>query len=1194
MALRLFLHCRGVMPLLLRTKSFRIMKLAALLVTISLQVSAFSSGQVTLSLKDAPLEKAFDAIKVQTGMYFFYLLEDVVRAKKVTLSVRNVAVDVALAKILDGQNLTFKIDGRNIFIKKVKATLPKKSLVDVAPADTTASTLNVSGKVTNPKGEPIAGATVSVKGSRKATSTDNAGNFFLESVDGKATLMVSNVGYEPKIVKVSSYSPLSVQLQLAVVEMKTVTISTGYQKISSERFVGSYSQLDSAEFHRRAGMNIIDRLDGTVTGVLFNKKGEFRPIQIRGISSLGGGGISSLEPLIVVDNFPMDSRFSLDNINPNDVENVTILKDAAATSIWGARAGNGVIVITTKKGKYNKALQVSIQSNITLVDRPDLYYTPRVSSSDFIDIEKELFAKDFYQDKINNTYFWPIVSPVVEILEKQRTNQITSAEAAKQMDVLRNLDLRNDLGKYVYQRALKQQHYVNISGGSNGVSYNMSVGYNHSIPGIKGSKGDQQYTIAAGSLFRPLKNLEIQARINYTQTENKSSLFTLRAPYPYLQLADASGNALAVPYQIRSAYLDTLSDNDLFDWSYRPLDEIRFANNVSTTRQINLNVGLTYRLTNWLSANIDYQHINQTISGRNIYSLKTYYARDLINRYYNPDPSVNPELRHPVPVAGILFLTNSQSFNHNFRASLSFNKSWGDHQINALVGQDIQETRGSTNTNQLYGYNEQNDSYRTNMDYFTYYPMTYASFPGASGQIPNGEYYLAQPTNKFVSFYTNASYTFQDRYTIYASARRDGANVFGVNTNNRWKPLWSVGSKWQLSKEKFFDVKWIPLLALRVAYGYSGNVSNELSGKQTIFYSSTPASFTNLPYAFSETPNNPELKWEKVQQLNLGLDFNLLKGRVSGSIEVFYKKSTDLIAKYPFDPTSGTSLFPINSASLKGRGFEFNLYTRNTNGAVKWSTSFGLSHAKTIVTKVYSGGFKAIDFITYNINAAEGRLAYAVSSYRWAGLDPITGDPRGYLDGKVSKDYYAIFFDSIDHQKYHGSAIPLYSSFVTNYFNWKNLTLSFTITGRFNYYFRKPVLNISHTGEMVGTSYTNDYYKRWQKPGDESFTNIPSVLYPTPSDGYGRDQFYEGAEINVVRGDNIRMQDIRLQYQWNAHAHSRFPFKSAQLFLYPNNLNLILWRADKSSLDPDFSGSSSDPTAAPPPKTWTVGLNLTF
>ncbi len=1173
----------------------RVMRLLILFMLAGLMhvAAATYSQTVTIKGRNLTLAEVFKAITAQTGYEVGGYGNVLQSAKSVTVDFENLALPEAMVEILKGQQLDYAIEDKTIILRKKGAMSRSGAMPRVSENALPQDLLTITGKVTDTAGNRFLNATVKIKGTERATFTDRNGEFTLSQVAKDATIVISHIGYITQELPAAVNMAVILQFATSDLEEVAVTINTGYQNISKERFVGSYAKLDSAAFHRRAGMNILDRLDGTVPGLLFNKKarGGQQPIQIRGISTLGGGSTASslFDPLIVVDNFPMDERFSLDNLNPNDVLDVTVLKDAAATSIWGSRAGNGVIVITTKKGAYNKPIQTTVSSNITLVNKPDLFYVNRVSPSDFIDIEMSLFEAGFYNANLNNNFTWPVVSPVVEILERQRKNTITEAEATAQINALRGHDLRNELNRYVYRQAIQQQHHVGISGGSQNLSYDLSVGYNPILNNVQGSSGDQQYTINTGVSYRPFKNFDIQSKITYGNGVIRSAPFArLDNPYPYLQLADAAGNPIPVPHRIRTQYLDTLNAN-LLDWRYRPLDEIRHYDNTVQNQFTMFSTSLNYRITPWLSASASFQHMVDVGSGRQVFNEETFFTRSEINYFTNPTTS-DANLRHPVPRGGIVDLDHSRNLRQDARATLSANKTWGQHDLSLMAGSDISEATGVRSANRLYGYNASNGSYRSNIDFFNEYPWYYATFTGAMSTIPFRNEFSSAPTIRSVSFYGNGSYTFNEKYTLYGSARRDGANVFGVSINNRWKPLWSIGGKWQLSKESFFQVHWIDQLSLRGSFGYSGNTSNTAPTRLTISYNSTPAQFTNLIYASPGSGNNPELRWEQVGQTNIAADFSFFKNRLSGSLDLFQKISKDLISPYPIDPTRGVMQFPLNAASLKGRGFELTLQSRNLTGLVQWNTNAAVSLARTVVTEVHNSGLIAQDFTADGPNSSVDRLAFAMGSYRWAGLDPQTGDPMGYFQGEISTNYSAIANDSIGNQVYHGSSVPLYSAFFGNSVSYKGITLSFNLTGRFNFYFRKPALEISHTGRMVSNTYTAEYYQRWQQPGDEAFTDIPSMMYPVPSNMALRYAFYQSAEIHVMRGDNIRVQDIQLNYRLNNQKITqRFGIQNIDFFVYPNNLNIVLWRAAKTNWDPDYDGGQSL-MHGPTPRTWTFGF----
>lgn len=1168
------------------TKTLRIMKLAAFfLFTAAMHVSAkgLTQEKITLSLKNAPLEKVFDAIENQSGFVFIYKNETV-KDKKVSIQVTNASLAEALNECLKGQALSYSIVGRSVAIKTVhkETGLAENAAANAPPL------IDVKGKVLNEKGDPVEGVTVRVKGTEKFTLTDKNGEFSLVTVERDAILLFTHITMEAFELKVSGQTELLIKLKTKVSALGevTVTVNTGYQQVSKERFVGSVSTLDNETYNRRPGMDILSRMDGLMPGILFDKKSthnsQLQNIQIRGLSTLKlNPSAANTQPLVVVDNFPF--KQDLSTLNPNDIESINILKDAAATSIWGAQAGNGVIVITTKKGKYNQPFRASFSSSLTAQSKPDQYFFPQMSVPDFIDAEIFLFNQGKYDNDLANVSSWPVLSPVVEMLANRRAGKISAQDSAVQINAFKSMDARRDLDKWVYRNGFIQQHYLNLNGGNNVFNYSLSGGYNKSLNSVKNSKPDDQFTLNTNAGIRVTKDLDIATGINYSQANAKSTNFNLPSPlYPYAQVADEQGNALALPNKIRVAYLDTVGGGKLLDWKYRPLEETKLADNKTTTQFIQISTAVSYKITKWLNARFNYQYNKQTINNNNYHSLQSFYTRDLINRFTNLSQA-SLDLRNPVPIGAILETNRSEVISQNLRGQLDFTKTlFNDHTINGLIAIERSEARSDANQAKFYGYNNETGVYKSSMNYQTFYP-TYNNT--GTQTIPVGSYISPEANRRFVSYVGNISYSYRGRYTLYGSARKDGSNVFGVNTNKRWKPLWSTGASWDISEEKFYNLKWISSLRLKASYGFSGNPTNA-SGLPTITYSTSPAQLTNLPLANINDAPNPNLRWEKVGMVNVGVEFTALNKRLSGSFDIFKKKSTDILGDYPTAPNTGIPTYSANVASLEGHGFELSLFSKNIDRAIKWQTGFNLSHAKTIVTKVFYDKYRAFDFIEYSVNAAPGKVAYGLASFRWAGLDHATGNPQGYLGNKTSTDYTAILNDSLGNQVFNGSAIPLYFGNISNSISWKNFTLSANITYRLQFYYRKPTISYNQLAD--GWSGNPDYSLRWQKPGDEAATMVPSFVYPID---VNRDLFYQYSEVNVKRGDNVRLTDIGLSYNWNAK-NEKSPIKNFQIYLSANNMNVVLWKKDKSDYDPDITGG--DAFITPPLKMWSARIAVGF
>ena len=1165
-------HCKAILYGLAKPKNLLVMKLTILLLTVaSLQLSAKTYSQtVSLSLKDATIQKVFKEIQTQTGYRFIYSEDILKKAKNVNIQVSNERLEKVLALCFKGQQLTYALAEKYIIVRgKSEEKEPPRLLKT-----------DVKGRVINEEAKPVL-ATVSVKGTDIRTATNEYGEFELKGIDEQATLVFTGVNIETQEINLNGRTELIVNAKTKIGEMDVVqVVSTGYEELPKERATGSFQKIDNELIDRSIAPNILDRLVGITSSLVSDKLRLGRPsgISIRGISTLTQ---AIMDPLIVVDNFPYEG--SIDNINPNDIESVTVLRDAAASSIWGVRAGNGVIVITTKKAKFNQPLRVSFNSNFNITERPDLFAMPVMKSSDFIDVEQFLFDKGFFNSTISNTSNRPILSPVVEILVKKKNGVITADEAAGQIDALRNNDVRNDYLKYVYRKAFSQQYSLNVTGGNQDINYLFSVGYNKNQDNLI-RNGSDRITLRSVTTLRPVRNLEIQLGVWLTkiskQNNNPGNIepSTDKSLYPYARLTDESGNPAVIEKDYRGLYTDTAGGGALLNWKYKPLDEIYLADNTSKQFDALTNIGIKYKFSTWLSAEVKYQYEKAMGSNQNLRNVETYLTRDWINRYTQINGSTVTRI---IPYGGILDLANSDLTAHAMRGQINVDRTWNHkHRLASITGGEIRQAQNVYQTNRTYGYNEDNMTAAI-VDLVNRYPI-YGNLAGAAPIPPNISF--SDKLNRIVSVYANASYTYDNRYVLSASARRDASNLFGVSSNNKWQPLWSAGLSWNISNEAFYKSEIIPYLKFRLSYGYAGNVNSALSALTTLTYTSVNTlGWTTLPYNMVSRPPNKGLRWEKVGTTNVGIDFGLKNQVLSGNIEYYFKKSDDLISGVPSDPTTGFSSLMRNAATLHGNGVDIMLNSKIFNKVFKWNVNLLFSYNRSIVKK-YLNEVRLSSYAgdAFSIKPILGENPYSVISYKFAGLDPVTGEPIGYLDKELSKDYNSIISKvTRDDLVLHGSAIPLYTGGLMNTISYKNISLSFNITGKWSYYFMRNT--ISYSALYSGWIGHKDFERRWQKPGDEAFTNIPAMPYPVNS---RMDQFYRESEAVVERGDHIRLQDIRLSFSVDKTNFRHFFLRNLQVYIYASNLG-ILWRANKAGLDPDI------PTDVPPiPRSLAIGCKL--
>lgn len=1051
------------------------------------------------------------------------------------------------------------------------------------------SVINVKGRVVDESGNPVS-ATVTVKGTTIATGTNAGGNFEIKNIDVNSILTITGVSIETLDFPVEGRSDLgiiSIRPNFKAGEEIIVEANTGYQRAKPNELNGSIVVIDNKTLNQQVGTNILKRLDGVTSGLLFTNKQNNNlesdlNISIRGLSTING----PLNPIIVLDNFIYEG--SINNINPNDIESISILKDAAATSIYGARGGNGVIVITSKKGKFNQPVKVNFNSTAILSEKPDLFYHSQISSYDYIDVEQFLFQKGFYNSQINfSWYYRKPFSPALQTFVDKDNGLISAEDYTAHINELKSYDVRNDYEKYLYRKALTQQYSVNVRGGSQTNNYSFSVNYDRS----KGSLYEQfnKLNIHIQNTYQPHKKLQLTLVAYYTNSLSKSgkpsSVQLDSKPIPYLRLVDDEGNAEPIALY-HSGYTDTIGMSKLLDWNYYPLDD--YKHNTLNTRieDIVANIGINYKLMPGMDIDLKYQYQRQRNEANRYADIESLYARDLINRFTQIDHT-SGTIKYIVPNNGILMLYNNIVNAQNFRVQANYNRQWDQHTVNIIAGFEVRDIIRNGNSSTHYGVNK--DPLTTaNVDYINQYP----TIPFGNLGTVLGAPTISLTTSRFISAYANASYIFKSKYQLSGSLRKDGANILGVATNDKWKPLWSVGVGWNLSKESFYQSTLFPSLRLRASYGYSGNLDITKTALPVAAYGTNP--ITNLPYTQISTLNNQNLQWEESRQVNIAVDFKIKDGTLIGTVEFYTKKGSQLYGLANYDYTTWGYLQQItkNIAGMAGRGIDVSLTSKNINKKMKWFTELLFNYNESKVTEYYSTDAEQGTGLLGNgmtITPVIGKPLYAIAAYRWAGLTN-QGDPQGYLNNQPSTDYesilYSTYTDGIKNNSsitYIGSAAPVIFGSIINTFALGKLSASINISYKLGYYFKKPSLSYGTLFNYgIGTK---DYSIRWKQSGDENITNVPAMVYTDYPQFSSRDDFYNNAEINVLRADHIRLQYININYLIRESG----PNSRIGLRAYVNFSNLgILWRANKESIDPDY------PYSLPLPKSYAIGLQVTF
>jgi len=1065
---------------------------------------------------------------------------------QVSVKVKNLPVKKAMEQALKG--LPFKADVQ-----------PANGII-VITVDT------LYGQVTGKDGMPLPGITVTVRGAGNNTVTDANGIYRLRNLAPGDTVMFTSVSTEEYTHKVPHTLHLDAILEEKVNALTEVVVN-GFQHMKKNKMGGSVDWTGREVFNLPLWPDLNSNIEGRVTGlqILSNKTAGTNqpPGVIRGITTF------ATNPHIqyVLDNFPYDGDLS--NINPNDIESITVLKDAAAASLWGVRAGNGVIVITTQRGKINQPLRMELNSRIALMSKSNLYKKRAfLDAPDFIGLERFFFTQGYYDPLLYDPSS-PVLTPAVELLHKGNTQILTNADMEAQLDALAKNDVRADLRKYAWREAVSQEYAFNLSAGGSKSSSYLFAGFSRN-PGNLVNNDYHRENISFRQTYQPSKKIRITADnmwMQHTVFDNNDG--NLGAWYPYAQLADAQGKALAIPAERSISYIDTAGRGALPDWRLRPLDELRLANNKLLSYDLYFSLSLRYKPVHGLTAAAYLKYAWGGTHRENIYDAKTFYVRNMVNSY---TPAV-------IPLGDIEDQVRYEYKSHNARFQLDYEYKPGEnHSITIMAGAEQPTITTNTRAGREYGIV---NGQAARIDYRMSYPMYYSPMQFYTVEDKS---LRANTTGNTISGYANITWSYLDRCIVSVNARKDASNLFGVNASNRSVPLGAASALLNLLKMPFFKTNTFSECNIRLSAGYNGNFDSSA----TQFASAVPGGVNS--YGLSTltlvTMSNPGLTWEKVRILNVGMDIAAWKNAIACNADIYVKEGIDLIADGRQDPTTGLTSQRRNTAGIISKGIDVHLRTRaGIAKKTSWTTDLIFNYTNSTINHYPGERLPAWQYVIPVLDKpVEGTARNGLFSFKSRGLDPKTGDPQGEWRGSPCKNYLAMI-DTTDRASlvYSGPSIPVIFGSFRNVFTWKQVQLLVDISYKLNYYFRRS--SIDYTAVWNHTSLGHiDYKNRWKAPGDETRTSIPSR--PQQFDPL-RDLFYTYSDVLITKGDHIRLQDIRLSYQFNRNSYTSLPFREMYVYASAHNLG-ILWRANKYGIDPDF------PESYPAPLMIAMGAKVIF
>ena len=1028
----------------------------------------------------------------------------------------------------------------------------------------------VTGTVTSEEdGLPVVGASVLVKGTTVGTVTDIDGNFTISNVPSSAgTLVVSFIGLQTQEVKIQPV--MKIMMQSNAHELDEVMV-VAFGTAKKSQFTGSASTIKADKIVTRQTSNVTNALSGQVAGVQITSSngepGSKATVRIRGIGSMS----ASNEPLYVVDGVPFDG--GIETINPQDIETMTVLKDAASNALYGARGANGVILITTKKGQVGSKARVDVDAkwgtnrraipNYDVMTDPNMYY------------------ETYYQAVINAMGGSDAASVGAFLQDAFSYPIYTVPEGQNLFTEDGKINPNATLGS-IYQDAyyvkpdnwydelfdkgnLRQEYNVRVSGASQKSTYYLSAGYLDDS-GIIPNSGFQRFTLRTNADYQINDRIKVGTNLSYSNSVNKtprdqegsssSNLFyvsNMIAPIYPLYVRDAQGNIMTdshgfTMYDFGAGEYPGLSRQFMGNSnpaSMLALDKQEYNYDVFSGRAfVNIDIYKGLKATaNW---GVDLDNTRFT---------------NLYNAYYGQYSTTG----------GIIYVGATRTFSINQQYLLTYANTFGEHNIDVLAGFESYKYK----YNYLRGSKE--NLYNPNVT-----------------EIDNA---IANPqVNSYTDNYATQGilarlqYNYANKYFLSASYRRDASSRFAPE--NRWGNFWSVGGGWLMNKESFLqDAHWIDMLKYKISYGVQGNDNLNLSGSHNYNYYSDHFNIADAGGDFALSMSykgNRDITWETSHSFNTGFDFEFFTGRLGGTVEYFQRKTTDMLYNRPVATSIGYSSFPMNVGSMMNRGFEMDIYGDMIRTKhVTWSANFNLTYFKNKILKLHPdlNG----EMISGSYIYREGESSYQMYLRKYAGVDPETGealywtdvtDDKGNVTGqeKIANAPNATRYAT-------GDILPkVYGGFGTtlNAYGFDlSIALSYQLGGRI---YDNTYASLMHAGGSydVGHNWHKDILNAWTP--DNKNTDIPRLNYTDQYANYLSDRF-------LTSSDYLSINNITFGYTLPKNLTTKFGVSNLRLYMAVDNVAVI---SARKGLDPRQSYSTSENSNYSPIRSISGGISLSF
>ena len=1082
-----------------------------------------------------------------------------------------------------------------------------------------AQMISISGKVTDVTNHPLEGATVVVKNDNillsMGTLTDIKGEFRISAKAGEV-IRISYLGMKSREFTVSAEQPfLKVHLEPEIITLSsTDVVATGYQNLHKEQTTSAYTKIRTDQLNRQLNRTVQEAIEGQIAGVRFTKDpftGKEVPI-LRGVGTFSGN--VGYSPLVVIDDIPTDTP--LEDINPKDIESVTVLKDAAATAIYGVRAANGVIVIVTKKGLQN-GLRINVHTDLFYTFKPNMSRMRYASTSDLIDLETA-----FYQSKLADSngnvddlfasygeiggrqtvrYY----SPLFQLYRDQAKGKLSQQEVNSTLNEWRNRDYLRDFKRYVWQPIISKRYNISVESGNNRSQNYASLQYEDTDERIVTEKTRAlnlylkntyqltpwlKSTIGVNGRYTAVDAVAEQVRNLYTDYLKQPRYTRLLGTNPY------AGFNLVAP--INGHILEQIAGNDAFrPYSFNLLESIAQEHQKQYNLSLRPFANLQVSILKGLQYQSYFQYELNTRNSETFFGKDTYYMRLRHNQLVKQDATTQ-KFSSELPEGGYYEQEKGQTQHYTFRQQLDFNRTFAEaHNVTALLGFEMRQHYTPRNTKEMqYGYDEQTLSFPT-LNWKDLYNPGVTTYLYGRQSLSLSRNQQSETKHRFISFYSTLGYSYRQKYNLTGSVRVDQADMFGADPKYKYRPLWSVGGSWNLHREDFFYGNVVNLLKLRLTYGVSGNVDQTttpfLRGRLLTDVRGAYPSQQYLQFNDTDLPN-PKLRWEKTETTNLGIDFGMWYW-LSGSIDLYRRYSSDLLVLTELDPTVGAQRRLINNGALLNKGIEVSLNaTRELAKDLQLTVRTTFAYNKNTIEKVSSKPSNAVEYarnpLRYYKQGDDFNSLYAYRYKETTNGYPIYLDENGNPNTTFDANGVPTIKDIINEDALVrlGTMNPTFNGALSLQLRYKAFELGTMFIYAGGHKLRKDTYSINQESETH-----RDITQRWTA---ENPTDMPRMSFDYPATlrctANTVNTLWQFGDNQVVNADYIKWRNVLFSCYIPKNICENLRLQEAKITAQLNNL--LTWCAAGDDIDPETYHLNSGRRALPVATAAFFGISFSF